>query len=81
MMDSERYALLRKMIRTGDAARIRKAAHVPQAAIGRDVGVSAPCVSKWESGKRTPTGPAALRYLRVLERLRRLVNDESGEAA
>lgn len=69
------------MVRNGDAVRIRQAADVPQVAIGRDVGVSAACVSKWESGKRTPTGEAALRYLRVLEGLQHFLGDGPGEAA
>ena len=45
------------------------AAQITQPEIAADVQVSAAAISRWEAGERAPRGAAALRYLRVLERL------------
>ncbi len=40
-----------------------------QGEIARALGVSTACVSRWESGTRTPRGELLLAYLRVLRLL------------
>ena len=62
-------AKVRSAVRTGTARRVRQAAGITQPEIAADVRVSAAAISRWEAGARTPRGAAALRYLRVLERL------------
>ena len=53
----------------GTARRIRKDAHLTQADIADEIGVTAAAVAAWETGKRTPSGTAARRYGELLRRL------------
>jgi transcriptional regulator with XRE-family HTH domain len=72
-MDPLQYARdlarVRAVCRSGAARRVREAARLTKAEVGRGSGVSGPAVSRWESGDRAPTGAEALRYLRLLEKL------------
>jgi transcriptional regulator with XRE-family HTH domain len=61
----------RRGVRNGAGRALRLAAGLTQAEIAAAVGVSAACISRWESGSRTPRGGAAARYGRLLDRLRR----------
>ena len=56
----------RRLLRNGQAQRIRVDAGLSQIEIARSIGVSAGTVSRWESGDRRPVGDAALAYARVL---------------
>jgi DNA-binding transcriptional regulator YiaG len=68
-MSTTQLARVRTAVRTGAARRVRLAAQITQPEIAADVQVSAAAISRWEAGERAPRGAAALRYLRVLERL------------
>jgi DNA-binding XRE family transcriptional regulator len=71
-LNTSQLALLveaRKAVRSGQAARTRRAAGLSQAELAQAVGVSAPAISRWESGKRQPHGRAAIRYAQVLRML------------
>lgn len=63
---------VRRLVTTGEARRIREAAHIRAAEIARDIGTSQSAVARWEAGERMPTGPAAVRYLRILQNLQAL---------
>jgi DNA-binding transcriptional regulator YiaG len=58
-----------RLSRTGEGRSIREAAGVPQTAVGAAVGVKASTVHRWESGERTPTGDAAVQWVRLLRLL------------
>jgi DNA-binding transcriptional regulator YiaG len=60
---------VRHLARSGEARRLRLRSDLTQADIARSLGVSGATVSCWESGKYRPTGPAALRYGRLLNAL------------
>ena len=64
-------ARIREWTQSGRAKEIREQANVAQAEIARDIGTTSQTVSRWEAGKKTPTGEAALRYLRLLRALER----------
>jgi DNA-binding transcriptional regulator YiaG len=66
----EDLAEVRALVVSGEARRIRETALVKTSELARQVGVSGPAVSRWESGQRMPTGRAAVEYLRILNRLR-----------
>lgn len=60
---------VRELVRSGEARRIRIDARLSLGEIAASVGITAACISRWESLDRTPRGEAALRYLDLLERL------------
>jgi DNA-binding transcriptional regulator YiaG len=64
-------AEVRRLAESGEASQIRANANVPAHGIARAIGTSHVTVLRWERGERTPTGPAALRYLAVLRALRK----------
>jgi transcriptional regulator with XRE-family HTH domain len=68
-MDALQLARVRAICRSGAARRVREAAGLTKAEVGRGSGVSGPAVSRWEGGSRAPTGAEALRYLKLLEKL------------
>jgi DNA-binding transcriptional regulator YiaG len=51
-----------------EARRVREAAGLTQQQIGDVIGVDRATVCRWESGVRSPRGPAARLYLTVLKR-------------
>ncbi len=67
---------------TGDARRLRLAAGLAQTEVARSLGVAPSCLSRWESGRRRPTGDAAIRWAWLLRDLARHANgDTSPQAA
>ncbi len=58
-------------LRSGLARALRQAAGLTQGEVGRAVGVYPETVCRWESGARKPQGESALRYARLLAKLRR----------
>ncbi len=58
---------------TGEARTIREKANLSQAEISLDVGADPSAIGRWERGERLPRGEVALRYLRLLEKVRRAV--------
>lgn len=65
----DELAEVRRLASTGEARRIREAAHIRATEIARQIGADPSAVSRWESGERMPTGLAAIRYLEVLRSL------------
>jgi len=63
----------RRLLRSGEARKIRLAAGLSQTEISRSVGVSAGAVSRWESGSRRPVGEPAMAYAGLLKSLREAV--------
>jgi DNA-binding transcriptional regulator YiaG len=68
-MDALQLARARSLSRTGAGRRVREAAGLTRAEVGRSIGASGAAVSRWEDGTRVPTGTPAIRYLRLIERL------------
>ncbi len=59
----------RRLAANGQGAAIRERVRVPQVAVASAIGVSPSVVNKWERGRRTPTGLAAVEWVRLLRRL------------
>lgn len=68
--DALRLIRVREALSSGTAREQRIAARLSLAEVGALCGVDQSTVWRWETGKRTPRGPVALRYARVLETLR-----------
>ncbi|MFH1330242.1 MAG: helix-turn-helix transcriptional regulator [Actinomycetota bacterium] len=66
---AEDIARVRALCAGGAARAIRVAARLSLKEVASDVGVSLSTVWRWEMARRSPRGPAALRYLRLLDRL------------
>ena len=62
---------VRESCQSGAARAARENARLTQREIGAACGVSARAVAFWESGRRTPTGPPALEYGKLLAKLAR----------
>lgn len=62
-------ARLRRLVRSGEARRIRERAQVRQREVAEELGVSIPTVFKWEEGRRGPNNQHAVPYLRLLDAL------------
>jgi DNA-binding transcriptional regulator YiaG len=60
---------LRSFLQTGEARRIRERAGLSLGEVARGLGVSPSTLHRWEGGKRSPRGEAALRYWQLLRRL------------
>lgn len=60
---------VRDAVATGRAARVRRDARLRLAEMAELVDVPVPTLAAWESGRRMPTGAAALRYARALTHL------------
>jgi DNA-binding transcriptional regulator YiaG len=69
-------AATRRLLRSGEARRIRLDAGLSQTEIARSVGVTAGAVSRWETGSRRPVGEAAVRYAQVMLELEKV--DDAG---
>jgi len=69
VLDAVALTKVRNQARSGQARAIRLRAGLSLDEIGRVVGRSAPCVSRWEMGLRKPRGEAALRYGALLDAL------------
>jgi DNA-binding transcriptional regulator YiaG len=66
----------RSAARTGDGAKLRAAAGLSQGELARAAAINPATLSRWESRERRPTGPAAIRYARVLRVLRGRVDSD-----
>ena len=63
--------LLRSLCRNGSAQAVREGAGVGRAEVARAASVSRRTVLRWETGQTVPTGPAAVRYGKLLGHLMR----------
>jgi DNA-binding transcriptional regulator YiaG len=64
-------AEIRRLCVSGEARAIRESVNVNLAEVARDINVAEATLSGWERGLHRPTGPRAVRYLRLLHQLRR----------
>ena len=62
----------RRLLRSGEARRIRLDAGLSQPEIARTIGVTAGAISRWETCSRRPIGAAALAYAELLTSLRKV---------
>jgi DNA-binding transcriptional regulator YiaG len=62
---------LRRLMKSGEAKRIREDAALSVRAASAGAGISAAGLWRWESGERVPTGGPALRYAGFLRRVAR----------
>jgi transcriptional regulator with XRE-family HTH domain len=72
MEDTPTYVALsraRRMAKSGEAARLRRAAHLTQRDIAEECGVVAGTVAGWETGRLRPGYHAGRRYAEVLQQL------------
>lgn len=69
-MSTQKLALLvveaREASHSGRGATVRTAAGLSRGELARAIGVNQSSISRWESGKRRPSGDAAIRYARML---------------
>ncbi|QYA94042.1 helix-turn-helix domain-containing protein [Streptomyces anulatus] len=65
-----RLAQLRAVVRSGEAKRLREAAHLSIGEVASACGVDQSTVWRWERGTRSPRGDRALRYGELLDSLR-----------
>jgi DNA-binding transcriptional regulator YiaG len=79
-MDALQLARVRRICSSGAARRIRESSRLSKAEVGRATGVSGAAVSRWEDGSRAPTGPEALRYLKLLEKLAAMTGSSLSDA-
>ncbi len=70
--DLKLLAAARAASATGEGAALRKALGLSLQWMGDEVGVTAASIWRWEQRLQPPTGPRAVRYGRVLARLRRM---------
>lgn len=68
--DALLLAWMRRSVSDGTARAIREAAQLTQSEMAGPVQVTSDAIGLWERGLRVPTGDAALRYARLLDRLR-----------
>jgi DNA-binding transcriptional regulator YiaG len=70
----ERAALIaraRRLVKSGQARAIRKAARLSQRELAEGAGVTRVAVSKWEAGERLPRGESAVKLVLLLDELAR----------
>jgi DNA-binding XRE family transcriptional regulator len=65
---------MRESCRSGAARSARERARLTQREVGEACKVSAQTIALWETGRRTPTGPPALEYGKLLRQLARRVS-------
>ncbi len=70
--DLKALALARAASATGEGAALRKALGLSLEWVGNEVGGTAASVWRWEQRRQLPSGPRAVRYGRLLARLRRI---------
>jgi len=69
--DVAALAWVRAACASGDALRIRTAAAITLAEMAAACDVAKGSVSRWEHGRRNPTGPPALAYAKLLRSLQK----------
>jgi transcriptional regulator with XRE-family HTH domain len=67
-----------RLSRSGLGRSIRLAAGVSAQVVAEACGISASALTRWEQGKRTPSGKAAVRWTRILREFAAL--EETGNA-
>lgn len=65
---------VREMTASGQAQQLRESARLSRAELASLVPVPRPTLQSWESGRRRPTGGAALRYAQCLAELNQLMS-------
>jgi DNA-binding transcriptional regulator YiaG len=60
----------REAAASGEGLALRHAARLSQSELGSVINVPAPTLSRWEKRERTPHGPGAIRWARLLQTLR-----------
>ena len=65
----ERLTQVRRLASSGEARRLRETADLSLSEIASEVGVDTSTIHRWEKGIRRPNGDAAIKYLKVLDRL------------
>ena len=66
---AEQLSRVRLLAASGQAHEIRVKSMTSQDDFARSIGVNTSTISRWERGERVPSGDAALRYGRLLDRL------------
>lgn len=79
--DAVKLAEVRALATSGAARRIRQRANLSLAEVAAACGVDQSTVHRWECGKRSPRGPAALRYAALLDALGRAATPVHGTAS
>ncbi|MET9876541.1 helix-turn-helix transcriptional regulator [Actinacidiphila glaucinigra] len=64
-----RLSWVRAAVSSGEARRLREAAHLSIGEVARACGVDQSTVWRWERGTRQPRGEHALRYADLIETL------------
>lgn len=64
---------IRAAVASGEARRLREAAHLSIGEVARACGVDQSTVWRWERGNRSPRGASALRYADLIDSLRQSV--------
>ncbi len=67
---SLRLARVRAAAASGEAQRLREEARLSISEVAADCGVDQSTVWRWENGRRTPRGQAALAYGELIDSLR-----------
>lgn len=65
-----RLSRIRAAVNSGEARRLREAAHLSIGEVARACGVDQSTVWRWERGTRTPRGRQALAYGELIDSLR-----------
>ncbi len=69
--------LLRRALADGTARGLRERAGLSLSDVAGPAGVTAATISRWESGRRAPRLPQALRYAAVLKALNEAVQHDA----
>jgi transcriptional regulator with XRE-family HTH domain len=69
-LDLVRLAEVRQLAASGEAKRLREAADLSLSEVAQECEADIATVWRWEKGLRRPRGMPAMRYGRLLERLR-----------
>lgn len=69
----EKAARARAMAASGEARKLRLAAHVTLAELADEVGVTLMAIYFWETQQRCPSGDNAVRYFQALTKLQQLI--------
>lgn len=75
--DVQGLALVRDLAHSGQARLRRENARLSLSEIARTCGVDTATVWRWETGRRRPRGAPALRYLQLLELLKKGADDRA----